>query len=195
MTKFIHRCSSADTRTAFAVKGTTDYSVMGGAVLLESGAAFRTTGASYAYSWFDLYLLGLADPSEVPRSFYLTDVVWDNAILAYHANRVDVTLDQIVTAMEPRQPTYPATNRDFTVAFVILEDPTQPTTAEDINRAETYRAAFERDFAQATGRRAAFVGRPCHLALSCDPDYEPRRTLDQTSSLRLPRTKACPLLR
>jgi hypothetical protein len=150
-----HPHDFVDTRAAFPVIGTHDYSAMGGARIDEVGGGFRKLyDISAGYSWLDLYLMGLADASEVPPVFYLRDVSRvDDDI--WQGTRVDVPLSQIVTAMGPRRPTYPKTKRDFRVAFVLLADPWRAPTAAQIALAKSYRAAFERDFALATGGRAA----------------------------------------
>jgi hypothetical protein len=66
--------------------------------------------------------------------------------------RVNVTVEQIVEAMGPRDPDFTKSQKEFRVLFVVLERPNQPVAAADLSA--EYRLRFEEAFAKATGGRA-----------------------------------------
>jgi len=156
-----HPPQFASTPAAFPVMSAQDTSTMGGGWFTQSGSSFTSASwSAYGLSWLDLYLMGLAAPEEVP-STYVIDGSNPPLGLAYTppsnitvtGTRHDLTLQQVVEAMGPRVPAFGATQRDFRLVFVLVAaDPL--TAAADLALVDTYRRAFEENFAKATGGRA-----------------------------------------
>lgn len=164
----MHPAGYTHTPAAFSVRSPDDASAMGGASFMElPNNQFRTPSSSgwdIAFSWPELYLMGLARPEEVPGWFYIRDS--DPALPPeYHpaagvtvtGTRVDVRLQQIVEAMGPRDPSYATSQKDFRVLFVVLERAGQPLAPEVLDPA--YRLRFEDAFRRATGGRATITSR------------------------------------
>jgi hypothetical protein len=128
-----HPAGWTATPAALEVVTSRDASCMGGSDWLDNADGTFTSSpqfASYGYSWHELYLMGLADPSEVVDWYYIRDSVpalpgsyWPDANLTVTGTRVDVTYQQIVDAMGPRVPAYPNTQRQFRVPMVLLVRP------------------------------------------------------------------------
>ena len=161
-----HPAQYVDTRAVQRVYTSRDTSVMGGGWFTDNanGTFTTSTSAAYGYSWLDLYLMGLAAPSEVPPFFYLanSDPALGGEYYApsnqtYRATRRDVTIDQVITGTGPRIPAYPDTQRAFRVVFVLLADPSRPVTAEELAEMQKYRGLMEADFRTATLGRGEVV--------------------------------------
>lgn len=128
-----HPAGWTHTPAAAPVYNPYDASCMGGSTWTDNADGTFTSApgfASYGYSWHELYLMGLAAPPEVPDWFYLKDSVpglpgayWPEANLTVTANRVNVTLQQIVDAIGPRVPDSTASQKDFSVPMVLVVRP------------------------------------------------------------------------
>jgi hypothetical protein len=110
-----------------------DASCMGGSTWRDNldGTFTSPPGfVSIGYSWHELYLMGLADPTEVPDWFYLRDsdpplpgAYWPPADLTVTATRRDVALQQVVDALGPRNPPRGSSRTDFLVPMVLVVRP------------------------------------------------------------------------
>jgi hypothetical protein len=174
-----HPAQWVDMRAAFPVYSDHDVSVMGGGAFFDNGnGTFTSTDfSSWGYSWLDLYLMGLASPSEVPSFFYIADSdpplgdsYFPPANRTVRGTRRNVAMQQFLDAMGPRTPAYPATARKFRTVFVVLADPAHPVTLSELNAMATYRAQFAQNFRIATGGRA-------EVATAFDPAPARRRSL------------------
>jgi hypothetical protein len=162
-----HPAQWVDTRAAFNVDSGNDCSVMGGAVFTATGGnAFAIAPrAAYGYSFLELYLMGLADKSEVPPTTWLANTspalgasYWPpTAIKSVTGTKHEVTVDQVVASAGPRVPAYPATQKQFKVAFVLLRDPAHPDLDSAVEGVASSRAMMVRDFRLATGNRGQIV--------------------------------------
>lgn len=156
-----HPAQWVDTRAAFNVLSATDSSVMGGGFFAENGNGTFTTPAEltyYGYSWLDLYLMGLAAPSEVPPFFYLSEpqpplgqAYYPPRRSTYTGTRRAVTVQQVIDATGARRPAYPDTQKRFKVAFVVVTD--REVSEAELSRMGELRRLFESRFAVATGQR------------------------------------------
>lgn len=119
-----------------------DFSCMGGSTWTDNGngtftSVDYTSGLYLGFSWAELYLMGLADPSEVSDWFYLqntnppvTNAYWAPSAITVSGTRVPVTIDQILAAEGPRNPAYPMTQSDFIVPMVLVVRPGEYTQEE-----------------------------------------------------------------
>jgi hypothetical protein len=136
-----------------------DASCMGGSSWTDNADGTFTSSpgfASFGYSWHELYLMGLAEPSEVPDWFYLRDSVpalpgayWPPDNTTATATRVDVTLQQVVDAMGPRVPAAPDSQRDFIVPMVLIVRPGE-YSQDDVDEVERTCQVWRTQFNVAT---------------------------------------------
>jgi hypothetical protein len=158
-----HPAGYVHTPSAFPVYGENESSVMGGAYFApQSDGSYKAHAANMGYSWTDLYLMGLAAPSEVPNWFYLAGTIlpteyWPvEGSVVSNPNRKDVAVTQIIDAMGPRSPSNEISQRTFRLLFVLVTEAAEPT-AEEIAKVNEWRALIERNFSLATGGRAKLV--------------------------------------
>jgi MFS family permease len=152
-----------DTTAAF----TDGTSTLGGTRWAARGnRMFQRLCGVYGYSWLDLYVMGLARPEEVPP---IPDVATPSFVGCTQTVTADAktwTMQQIIDAMGPRVPAYADSQKRFTVAWVLIEDPalTFPGAAATVR---SYAEQFEEDFRNATGARGSIA--------RAFPDQPPRR--------------------
>jgi hypothetical protein len=139
-----------------------DASVLEGNEIQDAGAgSFRTTDAVRRYGPFDLYAMGLLDPSEVPSSFYVdgpsgasqTRESAPRTGVPFTGTRRDVTITDVVAAMGPREPPASRAPRRQRQAWVYVVGRGRTADPAAIAKLETFRRAFEEYFFEATGRR------------------------------------------
>jgi hypothetical protein len=159
-----HPAQYVDTRAAFKVYTDTDTSVMGGGLFTDHGDGTFSSGpyGPYSYSWLDLYLMGLAAAEEVPPMFYvgnsspaLGGEYYAPANQTYSGTRRDFTVQQVIDGTGARQPSFPNTQRNFRVVFVLVSDPDRPVTNEELAAVNDYRSLLENDFRTATNSRGS----------------------------------------
>jgi len=171
-----HPAQYVDTRAAFSVQTDHDASVMGGGTFMQAGNKFTTAEfTNFGYSWLDLYLMGLADKSEVQPWYYIAnsspklgDSYYPPEKKTFDGERRDVVIQQVIDSMGARKPAYPDTQRTFRTLFVLLTDPSRPVTDEEIAAVDSYRQIFREKFPVATGGRA-------NVVTDFDPATPPRR--------------------
>lgn len=137
-----------------------DASPMGGAIFTDNRNGTFTTAAideRDAFTWHELYLMGLARPEEVQPWFYLRGTPLGDE---YHpavnttvsGTRVDVSLQQLIAAMGPRDPSFASSQKSFRVPFVVLV-----RDGASLPSLGTLPRDFERAFDAATGGRGRVV--------------------------------------
>jgi hypothetical protein len=148
--------------SAFTDPSTFGISVMGGGWFsdLGNGSFAVPIYSSEGYSWWELYLMGLAAPEEVPPWFYvagaqppLSSGRSPGQGQIYTGTRRNVRVEQIISALGPRVPSFADSQRTFRTLFVIMELPGSPATREQTDAVATYAAEFKRNFASMTGLR------------------------------------------
>lgn len=114
----------------------TDWSWMEGNDWEATGNSFTTNfntfgQPGYGYSQLDMYLMGLLPPSAVEDFFFIRNPSGsgspeDPPALMYGqpdtvtGKRVNVSIDQIIEAEGPRNPTYRTSDRSFQVANIVI---------------------------------------------------------------------------
>jgi len=158
-----HPAQYVHTPAAFSVFSSRDYSTMGGSRFTDNGnGTFMSADAgAYGFSWHDLYLMGLAAPEEVEPWFYIdnSDPVLGGSYAppansTFRGTRKDVTVQQIVDALGPRNPSVAESPKTFRALFVLVTEPGRPATDSDLQTLEAHRGLFETAFHKATGNRA-----------------------------------------
>jgi hypothetical protein len=159
-----HPAAFVHTPAAFPVfRVQRESSTMGGGYFTNDGNTFRTQQVwNTGYSWTDLYLMGLATPDEVEPWFYISE---SNPPLAeeYYppqnttvsGRRVDVSVQQIISAMGERKPAAEFSQRRFRTLFVLLETAEGAASAAQVAKVGAFARNFESYMDRATGGRAS----------------------------------------
>ncbi len=120
----------------------------------ESPGRFRTVETVSRYSRLDLYLMGLADASEVAPFFVVTGASanvfgepLDNEStpregVVITGTRTDLTIDEVIRALGERRPRVGEAQSTFRHAWVLLSRPNEPPTSEDMGKLHDARNAF-----------------------------------------------------
>jgi hypothetical protein len=158
-----HPAQYVHTPAAFRVYTDRDSSTMGGSNFVDHGDGTFSTPDEYGYygySWHDLYLMGLAAPEEVEDWYYIanTDPPLGGAYypapeVTVSGSRRNVTIDDVVRAMGPRDPGVATSQKRFKVVYVLLSLPGTEASPEAIDELNVQRKWFERMFKVATGHR------------------------------------------
>ena len=125
--------------------------------------SFRTVAATARYSRLDQYAMGLLDQSEVPPFFYVqnpTNVSPARSArsapeigVTFQGTRQDVTLDAIIAAAGPRDPSAAESKRDYTQAFIYITSRGRAVSAAEVAKVDRIRMAWEQFLSAATDSR------------------------------------------
>ena len=129
----------------------------------DGNGRFTTLQKRATYNPFDRYLMGLIPASEVPDKFYVdqtgggpeADEVPVQPGETVTGNRIDVSIDQIITSLGTRSPSVEESQKQFRVGFIVLTKQGQPpreTTLDKVNRIAN---EIGRLFSKQTGRRGS----------------------------------------
>ena len=136
-------------------------SLMGGRFWRDNGnGSFTHLDGFYVgdgHSWLDLYMMGLADASEVPDMFILRNLkpVNDrNQQRVYTGDKEIVTIQQVVAAEGPRVPSVAEAQKDFNAAFVYLLEPGQTPDPDLLRLHAEYRDQVIEHWSHVTGGRS-----------------------------------------
>ena len=136
-------------------------SVMEGNEIRDNGdGTFTTTDVVRRYGSFDQYAMGLLAADEVLPSFVVPDPDRPafnhrpEAGVTFGGTRLDVTIDELIEANGPRLPTAAVDQRDFSVAFVLVNARGSTATAEQIAKLEAIRLQWDEFWTEATGGRS-----------------------------------------
>jgi hypothetical protein len=124
------------------------------------GGSFRTVGAGLRYSPLDQYLMGIRGPEEVPP-FLLVRSPSGTATsparapesgVTFNGTRRDVTIDEVVAAMGPRNPTASTRLPAFRQAFIYVNVGV-PLDAGAVAKLDRIRQQWPEQFRRSTDRR------------------------------------------
>ena len=87
--------------------------------------------SALGFSWLDLYAMGLAQASEVPDMFIVRNAMYIGRG-RYRGDKEVVSIEQIIEADGPREPTFANAQKDFNVAFLYLLEPGQTPSPEPL---------------------------------------------------------------
>lgn len=159
-----HPAQYVHTPSAFDVYTDRDSSTMGGSNFEDHGNGTFSTppqNGYYGYSWHDLYLMGLAAPEEVEDWYYIQDTspalggaYYPPPNMDVSGVRRNVSVDDVIRAMGPRNPTVATSQKRFKVVYVLLSLSGTDPSGETIQKLNEQREWFERMFRVATGHRA-----------------------------------------
>ena len=135
-------------------------SVMGGRFWRENGDGTFTPFDGVRAggpAWLDLYMMGLAEASEVPDMFILRNLKPVNEGDRWGPHTGDkeiVSIEQIVAAEGPREPASASAQKDFNAAFVYLLEPGRTPDPEMLRLHAEYRDKVIEHWSHVTGRRS-----------------------------------------
>jgi len=140
-----------------------DASVMEGNDIEDlGGGQFRTVATVSRYCMLDLYAMGAVSASEVPPSFYVENPIGPGQTkesnpttgVSFTGTRRDVTIEDVLAVMGPRQPgsrDAPKVHRQAFIYVLSAGRTTDPSA--EIAKLDRIRVAWEDFFSQATGGR------------------------------------------
>ena len=104
-------------------------------------------------SWLDLYLMGLANASEVPGMFILRNLkrVGEGV---YTGDKEIISIEQIIAAEGPREPSAAESQKDFNAGFVYLLEPGQTPSPDLLDLHAKYLKTVKEYWSHITGGRS-----------------------------------------
>jgi hypothetical protein len=139
-------------------------SIMGGAVYRDNGDGTFTIldrgsmQPASGYSYLELYLVGVLAPEEVPPFFLLRNIETlgpdAQGRPVVRADRLAITMEDVIAHNGPRVPSFEDAPRDFTTAFVAVVLPGQTPGPELLERTDGIRKQWIRYWEKVTGGRA-----------------------------------------
>ena len=155
---------------AFPYLRPTEASAMGGGVWQDNfdGTYTQLDDDYYVpatgWSYLDLYLMGLASPAELPDFFILRNLVAAgraaNGHPIFKADRVKVTIQDVIAAEGPRLPDTEKSQKQFNTGIVVIVEHGQKPSKELIERANGIRERWIDYWSVTTGRRSTMTASP-----------------------------------
>jgi hypothetical protein len=145
-----------------------DASVLeGNAIEDRGGGSFRTVEAVHRFGPFDLYAMGLLEPSAVAPTFYVENPAGagenrespPRTGVAFAGTRREVRIADVVAAMGPRNPPAASAPRVHRQAWVYVVSRGRSADADALAKLDRFRSALERFFSAATGGRMSLETR------------------------------------
>ena len=136
------------------------HSIMGGRYWRDNGDGTLTPLERHSgggHSWLDLYMMGLAEASEVPDMFILRNFrpVREGDSRGPHTGEKEVvSIEQVVAAEGPREPGPAQAQKDFNAGFVYLLEPGRSPTPELLDLHEKFRDKVIEHWSHITGGRS-----------------------------------------
>ena len=106
------------------------------------------------HSWLDLYMMGLADPDEVPDMFILRNLQPVPGTDRYTGKRKIVSIEQVVAAEGPREPPAARAQKVFNVGFVYVTAPGQTPVPDSLGLQRELRDRIIEHWSHITGGRS-----------------------------------------
>ena len=145
--------------------------IMGGSTWQENpDGTFTQLDRDYynpakGYSWFALYLMGLAKPEEVQPFFMLRNLQRTGQTDAegrpiYRGEKVTITINDVIAAMGPRMPAYDVAQKQFNTGIVVITESGKKPTPELITHANNIAQKWVEYWSKTTGGRATMTVNP-----------------------------------
>ena len=116
------------------------------------------------WSYLDLYLMGMIAPSEVPDFFILRNLVAAgrdaNGRPIFRADRVKVTIQDVIAAEGPRVPASDQSQKKFNTGMVVIVEHGATPSRELIERTNAIREKWIDYWSTTTGRRSSMTTNP-----------------------------------
>jgi uncharacterized protein (TIGR03437 family) len=138
-----------------------DASLMEGNRIRDNGdGSFTTVGVVEHYNHFDQYGMGLRASEEVAPSFVVTNTDISGASrgpltgVRFRGTRMEVAIEGVIQANGPRLPRAAVAQRNFRMAFVLVNGKGSTATSEQTQQLDNIRQRYEAFWAQATDGRS-----------------------------------------
>ena len=165
-----HWAPGLQARVAFPYSLPTEASTLGGGVWqdnfdgtytrLRDGFFVPATG----YSYLDLYFMGLISAAEVPDFFILKNLAQagkdTNGHPLFRAERMKVTIQDVIAAEGPRLPDVYHSQRKFITGVVVVVEHGQSPSPQLIEQANGIRRQWIEYWETTTGHRASMIVAP-----------------------------------
>ena len=116
------------------------------------------------YSYLDLYLMGLISPAEVPTFFLLKNLVPagkdSNGHPIFKADRIKVTIDDVIAAEGPRLPAVDQAQKKFNTGMVVIVEHGKKPSSDLLDRTSAIGKQWIDYWARVTGHRASMTTNP-----------------------------------
>ena len=155
---------------AFPYQRPTEASAMGGGVWQDNfDGTFTQLDDDYyvpatSWSYLDLYLMGLIEASEVPDFFILRNLVPagrdPNGHPIFKADRIKVTIADVIAAEGPRLPTVDQSQKKFNTGMVVVVEHGKTPSRELLERTNGIARQWVDYWATTTGHRASMTTNP-----------------------------------
>jgi len=165
----VHWTRGLQAPVAFPYQRPIEASAMGGSVWQNNyDGTFTQLDDDYyvpatGYSYLDLYLMGLISSTEVPDFFVLKNLEPSGKDRMGHplfrADRVKVTIQDVIAAEGPRLPDVDHSQRNFHTGIVLIVERGQKPSDELIERARQIAIQWIDYWGRATGHRAIMTVR------------------------------------
>jgi hypothetical protein len=166
----VHWARGLQAPVAFPYQRPVEASAMGGGVWQDNldGTYTQLDDDYYVpatgYSYLDLYLMGLISPAEVPDFFILKNLVPTdkdpNAHPIFKAERIKVTIQDVIAAEGPRTPDVDHSQRNFNTGIVLVVEHGHTPSNDLVERADAIRRQWIAYWDRTTGHRASMTTDP-----------------------------------
>jgi hypothetical protein len=116
------------------------------------------------WSPLDLYLMGLAPPSEVPDFFLLRNLVRAGTdargFPLYKGDRIKITIGDVIASLGPRTPDFEHSQKVFNTGMVVIVMHGAAPSRELIERTNAIREAWIEFWSTTTGHRSVMKTSP-----------------------------------
>ena len=167
----VHWATGVQLPAAFPYSDPIEADAMGGSTWKDNGNGTYTQlnrdyySPAKGYSWLGLYLMGLAKPDEVPPFFILRNLKRTGQQDAsghpiYTGDRTDITIQNVIAAMGPREPDFAHAQKKFNTAIVVMTMHGKQPTKELITAANNISEHWIRYWAKTTDARSVMTVSP-----------------------------------
>jgi hypothetical protein len=156
---------------AFPFSNPQEADAMGGSTWKDNGdGTFTQLDRDYyspakGWSWFALYLMGLAKPEEVQPFFILRNLERTGQSDAqghpiFRGTKVPITIQDVIAAIGPRSPDFDHSQKAFNTAMVVMTMPGKQPSADLIMTANNISERWIKYWSKTTGGRSTMTVSP-----------------------------------
>ncbi|MEO7042247.1 MAG: hypothetical protein ABI035_08305 [Gemmatimonadaceae bacterium] len=167
----VHWAAAVQLPAAFPYNRPIEADAMGGSTWKDNGDGTYTQldrdyySPAKGYSWLGLYLMGLATPDEVPPFYILRNLKRTGRQEAdghpiYTGDRTNITIQDVIAAMGPREPDFAHSQKQFNTAMVVMTIHGKQPTAGLISAANAISEHWIAYWSRTTGGRSVMTAVP-----------------------------------
>ena len=167
----VHWATGVHLPAAFPYSNPSEADAMGGSTWKDNGDGTYTQldrdyySPAKGYSWLGLYLMGLAQPDEVPPFFILRNLKRTgrqdaNGHPIYTGDKTVITIQDVIAAMGPRDPDFDHAQKKFNTGMVVMTMHGKKPTPELISAANAIAEHWIKYWSKTTGGRSEMTTNP-----------------------------------